>query len=306
MTALSFVHSLVGPAGHATVSSAADLRLHLRSCGVGDTIERAALGGRAASGLGWAFACGYEAALRRLLPSLGSGELAALCASEEGGAHPRNIRTTLVPRGDGGWTLTGRKSWVTLGAEADVLLVVASVGSDPQGRNQLRVARVPSGRTGVSFEAASPLPFAPEIGHTRVTLSEVAIAAEELLPGDGYDEVLKPFRTIEDAHVLAAAVGWAVGVAKASGWDRAWIERAVGVIVALRAIGATPPSRPETHLALAGAAALARRLLDEGSWAQADGAVREAWERDRALLEVAARAREARIEAAWRKLGESP
>ena len=304
MTVLSFVHSLVGDAG-VTVSSVADLREHVRSCSASDTIERAALGGRAANVLGWAFACGYEAALRRLLPSLGKGQLAALCASEEGVAHPRNIRTTLAPR-DGGWVLTGRKSWVTLGAEADVLLVVATVGTDAQGRNQLRVARVPSTREGVSLETASTLPFAPEIGHSRVTLSGVAVAADELLPGDGYDQVLKPFRTIEDAHVLAAAVGWAIGVAMASAWDRAWIERAVSVIVALRAIGAAPPSKPETHVALAGAATLARRLLEEGSWATAASAVREAWERDRALLDVAARAREARIEAAWRKLGPSP
>jgi alkylation response protein AidB-like acyl-CoA dehydrogenase len=239
------------------------------------------------------------------MPSLGGGELAALCASEEGGAHPRNLRTSLTPR-ERGWLLTGRKSWVTLGAEADLLLVVASVGTDPQGRNQLRVARIPASRAGVSLETASPLPFAPEIGHCRVTLSEVVVAPDELLPGDGYDQVVKPFRTIEDTHVLAAAIGWAIGVAKASAWDRAWIERAVGVIASLQAVGSAQPSEPETHVALAGAASMARRLLEEGSWATAASAVRATWERDRALLDVAGKAREARIEAAWRKLGQSP
>src|SRR6202035_1087330 len=122
-----------------------------------------------------------------------------------------------------------------------------------------------------------------------VTLSEVVVARDELLPGDGYDQVLKPFRTIEDAHVVAAAIGWAIGVARASAWDRAWIERAVGVLVSLRAVGAAPPSQPETHLAVAGAAAMARRLLDEGSWARATSEVREGWERDRMLLDVASK-----------------
>jgi acyl-CoA dehydrogenase len=302
MTDASFVRALLGDdAWRPTVASAAELRAHAASCETTDTVERAALGGRAASCLGWAFASGYEAALRRLLPSLREGELAALCASEEGGAHPRNIRTKLVPR-DGGWILGGRKSWVTLGADASVLLVVASTGADPQGRNQLRVARVPSSRAGVSLEPAAALPFAPEIGHARVTFSDVAVAHAELLDGDGYDEVLKPFRTIEDVHVLAAAIGWAIAVARASAWERAWLERALAVVVALRGVASAPPSQAETHVVLAGATGLARRLLEEGAWEHAAADVRDGWQRDRALLDVAGTARQARAETAWRKL----
>ena len=36
----------------------------------------------------------------------------------------------------------------------------------------------------------------------------------DLLPGDGYDIYLKPFRTIEDIHVHAALIGYLVGVAR--------------------------------------------------------------------------------------------
>jgi alkylation response protein AidB-like acyl-CoA dehydrogenase len=272
-----------------------------------DTIDRAALGGLVASGVGWAFACGYEAALARLDPTAaGDGSLTALCATEEGGGHPRAIRTILATRGEaGGYTLTGRKSWVTLGRDAEVLLVVASLGLDAQGRNRLRVARVPATREGVRLEAGGSTPFAPEIGHARAVFDAVAVDEDELLPGDGYTTVLKPFRTIEDAHVMAAILGWGIGVARRSGWDRAWLDEAIALVVTLGTIGAASPSDPGTHIALAGVLDATKRLLDAAAWDRVEPAVRAAWERDRPLLDIASTVRAARLEAAWRTLTET-
>jgi len=289
------------PAPH-PISSAAALRSYLAtSPSGGDTVERAALAGFLANGVGWAFAGGYQAALSRLDPAGGrSGSLAALCATEEGGGHPRAIRTSLTPRPGGGWTLEGRKRFVTLGADAERLLVVASTGQDAGGRNVLRVCRLSANRPGVALEPAGLLPFTPEIGHAAVTFSGVAIADDELLAGDGYDDALKPFRTIEDIHVMAALLGWGIGVGRKSGWPREWTEDAFAVVLLLRALNAEPALRPETHLALAGAIASARRLLDGGAWAQVEDSVRERWERDRPLLDIASSVRKARTEAAWR------
>jgi hypothetical protein len=287
------------------IASAADLRAHLDAVHGTDTVEQAALGGRGADGLGWAFGCGYQAALRRVPGCQAEGHLLSLAATEEGGGHPRAIRAALTPRPDGGWELSGEKAWVTLGTDADVLLVVATTGQDERGRNRLRVARVPAGRTGVTLAPGAPLPFAPEIAHARLTLRGVQVAADELLEGDGYDDVLKPFRTIEDTHVVAAALGWAIGVGQPSGWERGWSERAVATIVALRGIGQAPPSAPGTHVALAGAMEQARALLTDADWSRAPDATRVRWERDRPLLDVAQRVRAARLEAAWRALGGS-
>jgi acyl-CoA dehydrogenase len=266
-----------------------------------DPFERAVLGGLASAGVGWAFACGYEGALARLDPTP-SGGLAAMCATEAGGGHPRAIQTSLVPMAGGGWTLSGRKTWVTLGVDTDRLLVVATTGTDAEGRNRLRVARVPSRRAGVLLAPGAATPFAPEIGHASATLEGVAVAEHEVLPGDGYEAFLKPFRTIEDVHVTAAVLGWAIGVARASGWERGWIEEAVAITLALRAVSACDPSRPETHVALAGAMASTKRALDGAAWTRASAAVRSGWERDRALLDVASVVRGARLEAAWRAL----
>jgi acyl-CoA dehydrogenase len=302
-SSLDLVRALLSGGEGPAIASAAHLRMHLASLACDDTVDRAALGGARSDALGWAFACGYEAALCRLGPMKSDGHLVALAATEEGGGHPRAIKTALARAGDGAaWRLSGDKAFVTLGTEADVLLVVASVGQDAQGRNRLRVVRVPSSRDGVSFEPGPALPFAPEIGHARLRLRAVRVADDELLPGDGYDDVLKPFRTLEDTHVLAAAVGWAIGVGVPSGWERAWMERAVATLASLRAIGQAEPSSPSTHLALAGALDLARTLLSSAAWDKAPEPTRARWERDRPLLDVARPVRAARLEAAWRAM----
>jgi alkylation response protein AidB-like acyl-CoA dehydrogenase len=288
--------------GGARVTSAASLREALAGLGhVAGTVERAALAGLAAESVGWAFAGGYACALERI-DAPRARVLTALCATEEGGGHPRAIRTALAPRPGGGWTLSGRKAWVTLGADADVLLVVASTG-ESAGRNALRVARVPRGRAGVTMEPVPSLAFTPDVPHAAATFAAVDVADGELLDGDGYETVLKPFRTIEDVHVMAAVVGWAIGVARRSAWERAWLEEAIGVELLLRALGAEPPLAPETHVGLAGALVGVRRLLGAGAWDRSPPAVREGWERDRRLLDVASNVRAARADAAWRTLG---
>ncbi len=307
--ALGFVRPLLTGEGVAPIAGLSDLRAFVGAAG-GDTVVQAALGGRGAASVGWAFACGYQAALRRLgpvaAPAAPGGRLAALCASEEGSAHPSAVRTTLTAGPAGDWELTGDKSFVTLGADADQLLVVAVVaptGPDDGGRPRLRVACVPASRAGISLEVGAPLPFAPEIAHARVALRGVRVADAELLPGDGYAGVVKPFRTLEDIHVLSAVLGLGLGVARSSGWSDGWAMRAVASVVALQAVGRASPSAPETHVALAGAMAEARALLDGAAWDRAPAAIREAWMRDRPLLDVAQRVRAARLESALRVLG---
>src|SRR6185295_153430 len=66
-----------------------------------EPVDRAFAGGACADRLGFAFAGGYAEALRALVPELPPGSITALCATEEGGAHPRAIRTRLVPAGPG-------------------------------------------------------------------------------------------------------------------------------------------------------------------------------------------------------------
>ena len=92
-------------------------------------------GGFAADRVGWAFAAGYQSALRTLVPSLPVQALAAFCVTEEGGNRPRDIRTLITPGAGGGLLVSGSKRWTTLGPQGTMLLVTGRhAGKLPAGR----------------------------------------------------------------------------------------------------------------------------------------------------------------------------
>jgi acyl-CoA dehydrogenase len=258
-------------------------------------VDRAMAAGAAADRLGFAFAGGYTAALQALVPGL--AEIAALCATEEGGNQPTAIKTTLA-NGE----LTGNKKWATGADRAATLLVVASIGQDA-GRNRLRVVRVRTDAPGVTMRASSA-PFVPEIQHAEVDLDHVRVADEDVLPGDGYDDYLKPFRTIEDTHVHAALAGYVFAIARRHGW-KSIAERAAALALAAREVALADPKSPQTHVALAGVISLAAATVAEAetAWATAPDDEWQRWQRDRPLLQMAASARAARRERAWAILG---
>ena len=274
-----------------------------RRTALSDTIDRALVGGACADRLGFAFASGYAEALRALVPG-SDDRMHALCATEEGGNRPRAIQTTLTPSGPGTYTVTGRKTWVTAATEAATLLVVVSTGVDTAGRNQLRVIRIPADAAGIHMRPATA-PFVPEIPHAVLELDRVAVAHADLLPGDGYDRYLKPFRTIEDLHVHAALAGYLIGVARRRGFDHDLIEALAALAVATRALAAADVAAPTTHVALAGLLALVARIIPdvERPWSASPDEEWQRWQRDRALLQVAGTARAARRERAWSELG---
>jgi hypothetical protein len=302
MTSPPFLERLLTAEPPLRVTSPRSLRSFLLSEPTDDTIALAALAGHGADRLGWSFAGGYEAALRRLDPTIPRGRLTALCATEEGGGHPRAIRTRLEQVAGNRWKLTGTKMFVTLGAEAELLLVVAVLRDLVAGHPQLRVARVPSHRSGVTIRPASELPFAPEITHAAVTFDAVELDESEIIRGDGYSDFLKPFRTIEDLHVLASTLGFALCIARSSSWGQGWMEEAAALLMLLKTLNGEPPLGPTTHIALAGAFTAARRLLAAAPWDKVEPSCRTLWERDRPLLDVASKVREARRQAAWQSL----
>jgi acyl-CoA dehydrogenase len=146
-------------------------------------------------------------------------------------------------------------------------------------------------------------PFAPEIPHANVTLAGVHVAARDVLEGDGYERYVKPFRTIEDTHVVGALLGYVMGVARQYAWSNSTIEDLLFAIAAIRSIALADARARETHRALGGAFRHVRALLSrcEPEWARVDADTRARWERDRPLLDVAEGARKKRLEAAWRE-----
>jgi hypothetical protein len=162
------------------------------------------------------------------------------------------------------------------------------------------VVRVPRDAPGVTLEVSAAA-FVPEIAHARVTLDG---AAGEVLPGDGYADYVKPFRTVEDIHVHAALVGYWFGVARQRGFARALIERLAMTAAALAALGAEDARAPATHVALGGVLAATADLVAEleAAWADVPDEEWDRWQRDRAILRVAGKARGERLARAWEAL----
>ena len=259
-----------------------------------ESFELALLGGAQADRTGYAFAAGYQAALLSLLGKLDG--ICALSATEADGAHPRAIKTSLEAKGEA-FQLEGEKIWATLAPIAEVFIVIATRG-EREGRPQLVAVRMP--RKHATIEPGPQTPFVPEIPHGIIRFS-TQVRAEDVLPGDGYLDYLKPFRTIEDIHVHAALGAHLFRLGRAQGWPHELLEALLVQLAALKALSTAPPLEAATHLALAGSINALRALMPkvQAELEARGGALHERFERDLGILQVAQKARGKRREKAW-------
>lgn len=257
--------------------------------------ELALLGGRLAATPGLAFLAGYQAALRVLWPSA-PWSLGALCVTENKSTRPADMNTRLDAL-----TLSGRKDFVTAADAADWLLVAAR--EDAPGQPvRLGLGVVRNGAPGVRIEALPALPLMPDIGHGRLHLQQ---AHCERLAGDGWDDYVKPFRSIEDLHVLSAVTAWLWGVGQESGWPQPVQLRLLGLLAGCAEVARQCPSAPASHLLLAGLFAQFDSLRGEldAAFAAGPAAWAQLWQRDKGLLSIANSARGKRLQKAQALLG---
>lgn len=265
------------------------------------TARRALIGGVLADRLGFAFAAGYQAALQALVGQLDG--ITSLCVTETAGNRPQDMTTTLRAIGPERYELTGKKRWATGGPLAKTLLVAAATGTDASGKNKLRVVRIPARLPGVRMIPTSA-PFIPEVPHCEIELEQIEVTSADLLPGDGFDDYVKPFRTIEDTHVHAALLGYIISVARRVGVSRELIEQLLACTLSICAIAEGDPRSPTMHVALAGALQQIAHFVGEIElrWEDEEGPEWTRWQRDRTLLRVAGAARAARRDRAWTAL----
>ncbi len=267
--------------------------------------ERAVAAGFVADRVGFAFAAGYEAALHALVPSLGPESIASFCVTEDAGNHPRAIATRLEAHGDE-FVLTGSKRFSTMAPLSDVLVVIATTGVDDANRPRLRAVRVDAGAPKIKVTPMPAPPFVPEVPHAELAFDAVRVTPDQVLPGDGYTDFTKAFRTIEDIHVNGALLGYLVSLGARYRFPEPLRERLIGLVVGVGGAAGLDPRRAATHVALAG---LLREMESvivdaESSFLLLEDAERGRWYRDRALAHVASKARELRRERAWQDLGE--
>ncbi len=141
-----------------------------------------------------AFLAGYQAALRALWPAAPEG-LGALCVTEKRSVRPADLQTRLE-----GLVLHGQKDFVTAGDSASSV-----AGGRPRRGTGAAAATVDDGgpgrRPGARLEALPALPLMPDVPHSRLLLDG---AHCERLPGDGWDDYVRPFRLLEDVHAGGA------------------------------------------------------------------------------------------------------
>lgn len=191
------------------------------------TAEVALLGGMHTDCLSYAFALGYQCALQSLAQSQKALQYlhfpCALCITEKTRPpHPKSILCEVTPSG----VISGHKSFVTCGDSAMTLLVIARCTVNTQ---RLKAVAVNASAEGVAMQRLPPLPFCSEISHSSVTFTS---AQGTLLPGDGYTNYMRAFRSVEDVHVAASLCGLFLRIARQeTGVETATAAR-VGMVAA--------------------------------------------------------------------------
>ncbi|VVP74346.1 hypothetical protein PS918_01680 [Pseudomonas fluorescens] len=249
--------------------------------------ELAVAGGRLMATPGLAFLVGYQAALRMLWPSAPSS-LGAMCATEQRRLRPADMQTRL-----NGLRLSGQKDFVTAGDAADWLLIAAR--SEQPGENpRLSLAVVYPGEPGVRVEKLPAIPLMPDISHGRLFLDN---ALCELLAGDGWDAYVKPFRTLEDIYVLSAMTAWLYGVGQDCDWPQTLLLRLLALLAGCAEVSRQAPGNAAGHVLLGGLFAQFEALKSEINDALAEGPPSWAamWQRDQAVMDLAAGARGKRL-----------
>jgi hypothetical protein len=126
------------------------------------------------------------------------------------------------------------------------------------------VALVRADQPGVTIVPMPETAFVPEVPHARIHLQDVAIDAASLLPGDGYSNYVKPFRTLEDTFVTAAVLAYLLREARARGWPADLRERLSASLVGLGDGGAVAPRCADHPCRPRRCAALGCRALPRG------------------------------------------
>jgi len=270
--------------------------------GFDSSIDRAILGGRLSKNMSFTFASGYQSAIEAMFsPDQSTLPLASLCVSEENGVRPNDINTKLEEK-NGKVYLSGQKKFVSGANDSQHIFVACNNGVDIKGRVNIKVVSLPSSTNGIEIIALPTLPFIPLVSHGKVILENVEIGESDVLPGDGYSNYVKPFRTYEDLHVLAAVVGFRLGEAIESQWGEDSIQAHLPLILSLQALSKMPLQSPAAHISLAACRNELKRLIalfDDRFEANNSSAYSE-WQRDQMILNVASKASNIRTQNAWK------
>ncbi len=109
----------------------------------------------------------------------------------QSGSDAVNMYTRATINGDGTWTITGRKAWVSLAGEADVYLTVVKTTDQP-GHKDMAMIAIPKDTPGLSFGPRYDTPSYRFLPLADMILENVTVPEENIiLPiGQGFQGAL--------------------------------------------------------------------------------------------------------------------
>jgi alkylation response protein AidB-like acyl-CoA dehydrogenase len=142
------------------------------------------------------------------LPKIASGALIATLAVDEGPRHDPVVVALKATQSDGGYTLSGSKTFVLEGMAAGLYVVCARTSGEAGDEAGLTLFLVPADAKGLTRERRH---LADSRGYAGLTLTHVAVGADAVLgaPDGGYpllEKVLDRARAGLAAEMLGSAV----------------------------------------------------------------------------------------------------
>jgi alkylation response protein AidB-like acyl-CoA dehydrogenase len=165
--------------GGLELSNAAYARVLCQTSGH-DSSTSLTIGAHSSIGMKGLLLFGNDDQKRRYLPSLASGAMiAAFCLTESGaGSDAASVRTKAVRNGDGSWTLTGEKIWITNGGIAQLYTVFARTDT---AEGKMTAFIVEGAWPGVSHGLHEDKMGIRASSTTTVSFADVRVPAENVL-----------------------------------------------------------------------------------------------------------------------------
>ncbi|EJL87114.1 hypothetical protein PMI15_01206 [Polaromonas sp. CF318] len=257
--------------------------------------------------LAWAFFSGYQGAIQAAFPDQTRPGLVTALGVNESGRKITQIKTLLDREGPNR-RLTGSKSWIVGGLDVQSLFILSKVSDGPtEGPGSMTMVHLPIKSQGVRRGRPRPQNVIPELPHTGVKFNAVCLAESQVIPGDGYGDYAKPFRTREDVFVTGCALAYLLAEARSGSWSTKWLQRCIAAITGLEACSVMDPRETNAHILTAGALSFAADVLCESEqlWLASQTSARERWNRDFPLLELGKEARKLRSIKAWQAVGQA-
>ncbi|HVN71340.1 MAG TPA: acyl-CoA dehydrogenase family protein [Desulfomonilia bacterium] len=144
-----------------------------------------------------------------ILPGMAEGAVTSCIAiSEPGvGGHPKHLRTAAV-KTDGGYLLTGEKTYLTNGPIADLYIVLA-ISAHEGEKKRYSAFIVPRDAPGLKVGDPIDFGFLRPCPHGGIVLNKCIVPPESLIGtlGDAYEAMVLPFRDIEDTTMMSPILG---------------------------------------------------------------------------------------------------